>query len=146
MIINHILGNRQWPLESPPLGTLVQDHSIYVGLNLSPTHREISIIRSANWLAGGPATLPEHQLLDLEAHQVAQLQRVCSCGEDEITVSAIHDNEIALDVEARSPQLSDGALKRVPRQAASIGDRGLTRSLRSFATVISASALHVASR
>src|SRR5882762_7193700 len=59
--------------------------------------------------------VPEHQLLDIEPHEIPQLERAAARGEDKIAMPVIHDDQIPPSVESRAPQFPGGPFKRVTR-------------------------------
>jgi len=48
----------------------------------------------------------EHEFLHVQPHEVAQLQRPVPCRKDEIPVSAVDHDNVALGVKAAAPELA----------------------------------------
>ena len=58
----------------------------------------------------------QHQLLSIEPHKVAKLEGFRTRGVDEVPMAAVHDNNIALSIELRSPGLAWRSLESIARQ------------------------------
>src|SRR5665213_3341301 len=58
----------------------------------------------------------EHELLGEQATDVAELERLAARSVDEIAMTIVDDDEIALDVEPRPPQFPGCLVKGVSRQ------------------------------
>jgi hypothetical protein len=65
----------------------------------------------------------EYEFLHVQPHEVAQLQRPVPC-KDEIPVSAVDHDDVALGVEAAAPQLAGRALEGVTGKPSRVDDRG----------------------
>src|ERR1700683_3923051 len=61
----------------------------------------------------------EHQLLDEEPHEIAQLERTTTCSENKIAVATVHHDQVAVGIKSRAPQLPSGPFEGVTRQSAS---------------------------
>src|SRR5215469_6167221 len=78
------------------------------------------------WQAG---KVLEHQLLDVEPHEIAQLERASTRSEDKIAVAAVDYDEVAFGIESRAPKLSGGPFKGVAGQSARVDDRRAHRDI-----------------
>src|SRR5256885_12986316 len=56
-------------------------------------------------LCGNAGEVAEHELLDVEPHEVAQLKRAIARREDEVAMAAVDDDDVALGFEAAPPEL-----------------------------------------
>src|SRR2546430_9793241 len=57
-------------------------------------------------VGGQPDKIVYHEFLGVEAHEVSQLQRLAARGIHEVAVAIIDDDDIALDVESCTHELS----------------------------------------
>src|SRR5215472_7680897 len=55
----------------------------------------------------------KHQLLNVQPHEIAQLERPTARSEDKVAVAAVHDNQVAVGIESRAPQFPRGPFERV---------------------------------
>ena len=67
-------------------------------------------------IGGQSREILEHELFDVQSHQVAQLQCAIARREHEIPMTAVDDDDVALGVEAATPQFAGGSLEGVARQ------------------------------
>src|ERR1700682_1012079 len=54
-------------------------------------------------IGGQSREVLEHQLLDVESHQVAQLQRAIACREHKVAMPTVDHDDVALGVETAAP-------------------------------------------
>src|ERR1700756_678337 len=74
-------------------------------------------------LGSQPRKILKYQLFNIESDEVAQLQRAAACGKDEISMTAVHHNQVARRIEPRTPAFPSSPLKCVARQTSRV-DRG----------------------
>src|SRR6516164_10262025 len=80
-----------------------------------------------NLLGSQPRKILKYQFLNIESDQVAQLQRAAACGKNEISMTAVHHNQVARCIESRTPAFPSSPVKCVARQTSRV-DRGSTDS------------------
>ena len=66
----------------------------------------------------------EDERLDVQANEVARLQCPVSRSKDEIPAPAVDDDDVALDVEAATPELTSCTLEGVAGQIPWVNDHG----------------------
>ncbi len=75
-------------------------------------------------IGGQSCEILEHELFDVEPHEVTELQGAIAGGEHKVAVAAVDHDDVALGVEAAAPQLAGGALEGVAGKAAGVDDGG----------------------
>src|SRR5205807_10553193 len=67
-------------------------------------------------VSGQSDEIVDDEFLGVEAHQIAQLERLAARSVDEIPVAVVDDDEVALRVEAGAPRLPGRAFEGVARK------------------------------